>query len=161
MFTDADAYHAAIRNAEVDGVVTTRGNYRAELARIDLHRLWMQHGVESLPRVLTVRRTGRRATILFATDQQQAPLHIRGMELGKGEIAVLGSGSVDHHRSSAASRWGVMSLAVEDLAAAAQAIVGCELTAPLLTYRAKPPPGAPRAAVESARSGPPTRQERF
>ena len=40
-FTDPDAYHAAIQNAEVQGVVTARGEYRTELTLIRLHRLWM------------------------------------------------------------------------------------------------------------------------
>jgi hypothetical protein len=49
-FTDPDAYHAAIQNAEVEGVVTARGEYRTELTLIRLHRLWMQRGAEiSLP----------------------------------------------------------------------------------------------------------------
>jgi hypothetical protein len=38
-FTDPDAYYATIRTAEVKGVVTVRGDYRAELTRIELHCL--------------------------------------------------------------------------------------------------------------------------
>jgi hypothetical protein len=37
-FTDPDAYHAAIQNAEVQAA---RGQYRTELTLIRLHRLWM------------------------------------------------------------------------------------------------------------------------
>jgi hypothetical protein len=36
-FTEPDAFHAAIRTAEVKCVVTARGDYRAELTRIELH----------------------------------------------------------------------------------------------------------------------------
>jgi AraC-like DNA-binding protein len=140
-FTDPDAYYAAIRTAEVKGVVTTRGDYRAELTRIELHRLWMQRGVEGLPRVMNVRRRDPRVAVFFMTEQEQSPLQVRGMVLGTGEIAVLGSGSADHHLSSAACRWGAMSLTPEDLAEAGQAIVGRELTAPSsLTYRLRPSP---------------------
>jgi AraC-like DNA-binding protein len=140
-FTDPEAYYPAIRTAEVKGVVTTRGDYRAELTRIELHRLWMQRGVEGLPRVMNVRRKDPRVAVFFMTEQEQSPLQVRGMVLGTGEIAVLGSGSADHHLSSAACRWGAMSLTPEDLAAAGQAIVGRELTAPSsLTYRLRPPP---------------------
>jgi hypothetical protein len=39
-----DPYHAAIQNAEVQGVVTARGEYRTELTLIRRHRLWMQRG---------------------------------------------------------------------------------------------------------------------
>jgi hypothetical protein len=61
-FDDPDAFYAAIRTAEVKGVVTRRGAYRSELTRIELDRLWMQRGFERLPRVMNVRRSsGRRA----------------------------------------------------------------------------------------------------
>jgi AraC-like DNA-binding protein len=140
-FTDPDAYYTAIRTAEVKGVVTVRGDYRAELTRIELYHLWMQRGVEDLPRVMNVRRRHSRVALCFATDRDQAPLHVRGMELGRGEIAVLGSGSADHHLSSAACRWGAMSLTPEDFAAAGRAILGHEVTAPSpLSYRLSPPP---------------------
>ena len=50
-FTDPDALYAAVRNAQVVGVVTARGNFRAELIRIDLNRVWMLRGEESLARI--------------------------------------------------------------------------------------------------------------
>ena len=42
-FTDPDAYRAAIRARRVEGVVTARGNFHAEMTRIDLDRVLMQH----------------------------------------------------------------------------------------------------------------------
>ena len=139
-FTDPDAYHAAIRNAEVEGIVTARGEYRAELSRIDLHRIWMQRAVESLPRIVIAKRSDWRTTVLFVTDERQPPLQVRGIELTYGEILVLGSRSADHQRTSAASKWGVMSMPVEDLEAAGLAIVGQALKPSPLTYRLRPPP---------------------
>ena len=69
-FTGPDAYHANIRRAQVvQGVVITRGEYRSELTRTDLHRLWMQRGDENLARVLNFAPAGERVPILFATDQ--------------------------------------------------------------------------------------------
>jgi hypothetical protein len=138
-FTDSDAYHAAIRNAQVEGVVTARGDFRTELTRIDLHRLWMQRGDESLPRVLNITPNGERASIFFATDQRQPIMHVGGLELSTDEMVVMGFVSADHHRSSAACRWGAMSLTHEDLIAAGQAIIGREVTAPTFTHRIKPP----------------------
>jgi hypothetical protein len=34
-FTEPDAYHAAIRARRVHGVITGRGQFRAELTRVD------------------------------------------------------------------------------------------------------------------------------
>jgi hypothetical protein len=83
-FTDPDVYYAAVRNAQVEGVVTARGSFRAELTRIDLHRLWMLRGEESLARIHSV-AIGQRAAILFATDPNP-PEYIDGMELAQGKI---------------------------------------------------------------------------
>jgi AraC-like DNA-binding protein len=138
-FTDPDAYHVYIRRSRVEGVVTGRGEYRAESTRIDLHRLWMQRGDESLPRVLNV-STSERPAIVFATNQNQPAMHFDGREL-QHEIIVTGSGLPIHFRSSGTCHWGAMSLTSKDLAAAGQAIIGRELTAPPFTHSVKSPAG--------------------
>jgi len=137
--TDSDAYHAALRNAVVAGVVTARGNYGAELTWIVLQRVWMQPADETLPRVVNFKEKGPWKGIFFAIDQNHLPQHVRGKELTKGE-AITGLDYTDHLRSSAGCRWGAMTLTAEDLAAAGQAIVGRELIASSLTYRLRPPP---------------------
>jgi hypothetical protein len=98
VFTDPDAYHPAIQNAEVEGVITARGKYRTELTPIRLHRLWMQRGAETLPRVMNVKVDGTRPGILLATDQNQPVLHVGGMELAQGEMIAVGSDWAYHHR---------------------------------------------------------------
>ena len=137
-FADPDVYQAAIRNAQVDGVVTARGTFRAELTRIDLHRLWMLRGEESRARVFNV-AIGSRAAIFFPMDRN-SPEYIDGMELPQGQILVFGLGSVGHLRTGAGSQWGTMSLTLEDLAAAGQAIIAREVIAPSDTHRIRPPP---------------------
>ena len=137
-FTDPDVYHAAIRNALVDGVVTTRGKFHAELRPIDLHRLWLLRGEESLARIHRV-AIGSRAAIFFVTDQNSHE-YVDGMELSHGNILAYGLGSVSHLRSAAGSKWGTMSLTLEDLAAAGMAIIGREIVAPSDTHCIRPQP---------------------
>ena len=60
-FIDPDTYFAGIRNLQIDGVITQRGEFRAESTRIDLHRLWMHRLDESLPRIMRVTPSGKRA----------------------------------------------------------------------------------------------------
>jgi AraC-like DNA-binding protein len=67
-------------------------------------------------------------------------MHFSGLELSPDEIIVIGFGTASHHRTSAACRWGAISLTLEDLVAAGQAIIGRELAAPSFTYRIRPPP---------------------
>ena len=52
IFTDPDMYFAGIRNLQIDGVITKRGEFRADSTHIDLHRLFMYRSEESLPRIM-------------------------------------------------------------------------------------------------------------
>ena len=51
-FTDPDAYHAAIRDAHAEGVVTGRGGFRGEFTTIRPDRLSLQRGKQTLPRTV-------------------------------------------------------------------------------------------------------------
>lgn len=137
-FTDPDAFHAAIRAEQVEGVITARGEFRAGLTRVDFDRLLMQRAAEKLPRVLNFVTSSKKAAIMFATDQSQPTIHVGGTALSRGEVLVWDSGSASHHRSAAACQWGAMSLPQEDLAAAGEAIVGRELAPPSFPRRITP-----------------------
>jgi AraC-like DNA-binding protein len=136
-FTDPDAYYEVMRNA-ANCVVTARGKYYAEYTHVDFSRLWMSHGEVSLARVSTYAPRWPRTQILFATDQNQPASHLAGMEVQTDELAVISFGSSDRGWTSAAIRWGAVSLPPEDLAALGQAISGRQLTPPSFTHRIKP-----------------------
>jgi len=138
-FTDLDAYHAALRGAQAQGVVTARGKFRAELTRVDLHRLSVHRGEETLPRVSNSALDPKLYGIILATNPTQPSVFVSGLELSPADIIVHRSGSVGHNRSAAACRWGFISLPHEDLAAAGEALIGRELTAPSFTHRIRPP----------------------
>ncbi len=140
-FTDSDGYRAAIRAQRVEGVVTARGNFHAELTRIDFDRLLMQHADENLPRVLNVATTSDRAAVIFATGQDQPAMHVNGVVLSSGEIIAY-TGLDGHYRSAAACQWSSMSLTLEELAAFSKAVIGRELTPPSFPHRIRPPPPA-------------------
>jgi AraC-like DNA-binding protein len=137
-FSDPDAYHAALRARRVEGVVTARGNFHAELTRIDLDRLLMQCAEENLPRVLFYEARPERVAMIFATDQVQPAMHVGGMALACGEIIAWDSKLEGHHRSEAACNWGSMSLTHQDLAAFGAAIVGRELAPASCAQRIRP-----------------------
>ena len=60
-----------------------RGEFHAELTRVDFDRLLMQRVVEKLPRVLNVATHSKRAAIMFATDQSQPTIHVNGSALSQ------------------------------------------------------------------------------
>ena len=138
-FDDPYAYQAAVRAAEVEFLVTAKGKFDAELVQIDLDRLWMQQGYDSLPRLARAATDPRRAVIEFVSGRSQAPWQYDGEEVSAGEIVVDGLGSVTHERSTGPHRWSAMSLTPEDLAAAGEAISGRELIAPVDTHVIKLP----------------------
>ena len=109
-FTDPDMYFAGIRNLQIDGVITKRGEFRAESTRIDLHRLWMYRFDESLPRIMRITPSGKRSVILFATDPRQPTMQVSGIETSQDQIAMFGLDWPYYLRSSAACGWGTMSL---------------------------------------------------
>jgi AraC-like DNA-binding protein len=142
IFADPDAYFAGIRNLQIDGLVMRRGEFNAESTRIDLHRLWMYRFDEDLPRIMKVTPSGMRAGILFAIDPEQPPMHANGVETSQNQIAKFGLDQDWYLRSSAPCKWGTMSLAREDLAAAGETISGIELVGPTFVGSVTPPVNA-------------------
>jgi AraC-like DNA-binding protein len=138
IFDDADAYYPAIRAQRVEGIVTARGSYHAELTRIDFDRLLMQRAEESLARVLLYTARPERVAIIFATDQVQSAMHVSGLALARGEMIAWDSKLEGHHRSQAACKWGSMSLTHEDLSVISGDQVGRGLTPPFCPQRFRP-----------------------
>jgi AraC-like DNA-binding protein len=138
-FTDPDTYFAGIRNLQIDGVVTKRGEFRAEATRIDLHRLWMHRIDESLPRIMRITPSGERSLILFATSPHQPEMQVSGIEASQDQIAMFGLDWPYYLRSSAACGWATMSLTPGDLAAASEAIIGRPLMPPSFPQWTSPP----------------------
>jgi AraC-like DNA-binding protein len=140
-FIDPDRYFEAIRNLQIDGVITGCGEFRAESTHIDLHRLFMYRSDESLPRVMKITPSGRRAGIVFLTDPGEPSMLINGVEIAAGQICRNGLDWEWYLRSLAPCRWGSVSLTPEDLAAASKAIIGRELV-PASFARSLTPPTA-------------------
>jgi hypothetical protein len=138
-FTDPARYFAGVRNVQIDGVITKRGDFRAELTRIDLHRLYMHRFEERLPRIIRVTSSGTRSHILFASDPCQPKMQISGIETSQNQIAMFALQWPYYLRSSPACGWGTMSLTPEDLAAASEAIIGRAVMPPSFARWTSPP----------------------
>ena len=76
-FTDPDAYHAAIRGAHAEGVITARGKFRAESTTIRLDRLSLQRCRESLPKTVYSAVDPEVLGVIFATSSRSASTHQR------------------------------------------------------------------------------------
>jgi AraC-like DNA-binding protein len=146
-FTDPAAYQAAIRPARVELCLTGRGEFHAQLTQIELGRLWIQAGAESLPRISNTLTSAKRPPIIFLTDAAQPSFRYGGMEVSANAVLVDGADSTHHLRTSGPARWAAMSLPADDLTAASQALFGHALGTPSLTYIACPDPAHMRRLV--------------
>jgi AraC-like DNA-binding protein len=140
-FTDPQAFQAAVRPAKVE-VLATKGDFHAELTRVELPRLWVQRGRERLPRIIYSAVSAERPPIFFLTKADQPVIHHSGMNVCHGEIVAVGAGSTHHHRSWGPCHWATMSIRQDDLAAAGRALVGKDVITPRMTRRLRPTPVA-------------------
>jgi AraC-like DNA-binding protein len=124
-FTDPLACQAVIWPADCELFPTAKGRFRAEITQIGMDRLWMHRIRVSLPEVNTVAIKPGRRSIGFLTEPNSSPLLHCGLEALPGDIIVNGF-DVIHQRSDANFHYGTMSLPIDDLDAAAEAIIGRE-----------------------------------
>lgn len=139
-FTDPAAYQAAIWPAKVELCLTGSGEFHARLTQIELGRLWIQGGVESLARISSAQTGLARVSIIFLADAAQESFHYDGMEVAAGAFVVNSPSSVHHLRTRGPARWAVLSLATDHLSGTSRALFDQALSAPPLTYIACPDP---------------------
>jgi AraC-like DNA-binding protein len=136
-FTDPFPYQAAIRAADVELYPTERGKFHAELAQINLNRLWMQRFHEKLPEVYASKIKPGRKVVGFLTSADQPALQHCGMDISPRDIVLCGR-DVMHQRTQGNCRFGTMSLATDDFDAACRAIVGHEFLHPPWSHLVRP-----------------------
>jgi hypothetical protein len=68
-FSDPYPYQTAVRAANVEVFLASRGEFRGNLIQIDLIRLWLQRGSESLPGISHCAAPPGRAALEFLTGR--------------------------------------------------------------------------------------------
>src|SRR3954452_9960674 len=114
--SDPDDYQSTFRAARINLVIASRGDFKARLTWVELHDLHLLRSQESLPRIAYVSLPSVRVFVAISTLPEQRPIW-GGIKLGSGHIVLHALGECMHQRTSAASRWGSVSLAPELLAA--------------------------------------------
>jgi AraC-like DNA-binding protein len=137
-FADTRPYQTAVRAAEMELFIAKEGELRAELTQINLHRLWMQRGWETLPRVFHGVAGATRSPIVFLENGKRRTIDSSGRELSSGAIIIDGVGATHDHRSS--GPWASVSLTPEDLAAAGNVLNARESPLPAAIHLIRPGP---------------------
>ena len=138
-FCDPEEHAAAIRAGKVKLLVTAPGTFRSRLTRIDLDRLWMQRGRESLSYVACSAVHKGRSPIFFLAGTGDRPIMHSGRELPPLKLHFYADGTEHYRRTYGQCEWAAMSLPSDDLAAAGRAIAGRDLTAPRANRLIQPP----------------------
>jgi len=138
-FSDPYQYQTFHPDGSQKIAVTARGEYRSRLTLIELHRLWMRSGWQSLPTVHHVALRDDQSPIAFPIE---VGMMVGGIEVQPGELFSTGLGGDYHGRSSAQLHWGSLSLSPDDLAAFSRALAGRDLKHPAETRVIRPEPAA-------------------
>jgi AraC-like DNA-binding protein len=125
-FDDPDHFHAAIRGGQGLLSLLARGTFTAELTTIQVGRLTLQRGRESLPRLSSSGIRPNRVGILGWLGDRPLPI-VRGVQMCRGEWLCLGSGMEPHHRTPGPVDFVALTLDADDLAHAAIAMTGVPL----------------------------------
>jgi AraC-like DNA-binding protein len=128
-FTDPDDNAPSIRSTTAEVTITGRGNFKAKLIHIDLHRLWMNRFADNLPRITLCDDHPGYATISLRTHPGPS-LRRSGVEMVMTNIIRRAHAETYFQQSEGFASFGSISLPVADMASLGAAIVGCDLTPP-------------------------------
>ncbi len=136
-FTDPFSFQRAISTADLELVPTAREQFSAELIRVCMNQLWMQHFYQNLPLIITGTMKPGRRVFTFLTSSEPASMRHCGMEVQSGDIIVNNFDEM-HQRTQAGFRMGSMSLTIDDLDAACKATTGREFSVAPFKHLVRP-----------------------
>jgi AraC-like DNA-binding protein len=159
VFGDLDDFAAALRAEGVVRVMTTRrGQFRARLTRVALHRLTLTSGEEELPRIAFVAVPANMLVVAVAIGGEGSPVW-GGIEAQASEIVTAGPGERVHALTTRSGQWGAIRIPQQTLLEYGRVLTGASLDVPIGVARWRPAPapgrhffGLYRAAIRTAQS---------
>jgi AraC-like DNA-binding protein len=145
-FANPHDYGAAIGAARLKLIVTGGGDFSARLTWLNLNHLLLVHGRENLPRIGFFSLSPKRAVVSFPTNTG-SNLTYGGFALRFGDLVFHSRGERGHQRTLGESRWGLISLPHEGLAACTKALTGTKIISPTEGRVLRPPRATARRLV--------------
>ena len=140
VFSEGEDFEAALSDEGCLGLlVTGRGEFRARLTQIALHRLRLSATDEHLARIALI---GVPAGMLLVTlpSGRGAAAIWGGIRIGAGEIMTLGAGQRLHTRTEGSCRWSSIWLPAAELVRYGSALTGAAFAVPTAPRWWSPPP---------------------
>ena len=139
-FADPDELTSEIRHSVIERTITQPGTFTAIFHRIDLRQIWLQHTLETLPRVAHVYTRPGRIGLSFRTSPGPAIVR-KGFELSSTDIAIIAEPDQSfHHVLTGPASYAGMHLPVAEFTALSEAMLGREPEALKESFR--PPSGS-------------------
>ncbi|MGA7264023.1 MAG: helix-turn-helix transcriptional regulator [Stellaceae bacterium] len=130
VFSEPGDFEAALREEGGLGLlITGRGQFRARLTQVKLHRLCLSAAEEQLSRIAFVAVPADLILVSLPIDGRPAPIW-GGVGMPAGEIMTLGPGQRIHARTDGPSHSGSIWLPVQDLVRYGRALIGAAFAVP-------------------------------
>lgn len=129
-YQDAERYQSAFIGSKVEVLPTARGSFVAHAFRVELDRLWVAGAEESGPRIRHVAQSPDRAFITFLTGDGPE-VRAAGMVMPWAGLLRHPAGHRYHEYTTGPTRWGVISLPLEEMASTGAAVAQIDLAPPL------------------------------
>jgi AraC-like DNA-binding protein len=130
VFSEPSDFEAALREEGSLGLlITGRGQFRARLTQVKLHRMRLSAAEEQLSRIAFVAVPADLILVSLPIGRRPAPIW-GGIGMPAGEIVTLGPGQRVHARTDGPSRWGSIWLPAQDLARYGRALIGATFVVP-------------------------------
>jgi AraC-like DNA-binding protein len=143
-FSEREDFEAALREEGCLGMlITGRGQFRAQLTRVMLHRMRLSAAEEQLSRIAFIAVPAGMILMSFAIGEAPSPIW-GGIGMQAGEIMALGPGERVHARTDGACRWGTIWLPHEELVRYGRALTGAPFAVSPVPRHWRPPPAAGR-----------------
>jgi AraC-like DNA-binding protein len=143
-FSEPEDFEAALRLEGCIGLwITGRGEFRAQLTQVTLHRLRLSATTEQLSRIAFIAVPADMVIVSFPISNGTAPVR-GGIRIRPGDIMTLGPGEHVHVRTLGPRRWGTVWIPVQELVRYGSALTGAPFAAPPVARRWQPPPAAGR-----------------
>jgi AraC-like DNA-binding protein len=130
VFSEPADFEAALREEGGLGLlITGRGQFRARLTQVALHRLRLSAAEEQVSRIAFVAVPADMILVSLARGRVSAPIW-GGVRLGTDEIMTLGAGQRLHMRTDGPCRWGSIWLPATELVQYGRAVTGTNFAVP-------------------------------
>ena len=138
-YTDPDAFPMTVPAATVNLVVSGPSPFRSRLTWVNMRRLRLILVDAIRPRIAFVSLGPTPAFVSFPVCSNDAPVVWNGVPMRNGMLLFHARRDQFHQCSTGTSRWGLIALARDNLAAHARTLLGAEPTWPQTTKFLRPP----------------------